>query len=383
MHANVRLKFKRTLSNLALMFLTLAFAFAAGEIIVRLLYKKQTVLFPRYHTDYQYGRYTIRGIRPNADFWHTSVDGTWQFVTNSKGFRNTKEFTYQKPANTLRVLSLGDSNTQGHEVRQNLTFSATLERFLNHHKPPAEVINTGASGFSNAEELVLLENEGFKYNPDVVVLAFFANDYEDNARSGLFALDSQNHLIETKYEHIPGVSIQNFIYRIPFVQWLSENSYFYSLFFNTTWNYFKLKPSGETVNQANASNMPPHTGTNEFEFAVPTSATHSAYQTELAATLIERMQRFCTNNGIRFIVVDIPMMPSLYHFASSMSPELRTRLDLAHIEYIPSESLLQKFNGTAEMHVPHGYNHISEFTHTLIGEELGRRILSSSANTKQ
>ena len=134
---------KRTLSNIALMILALAFAFAVGEIVVRLLYKNETVLFPRYHTDYQYGRYTIRGNRPNADFWHTSVDGSWQFITNSKGFRNTKEFTYQKPANTLRVLSLGDSHTQGHEVRQDLTFSAILERFLNQHNPPAEVINTG------------------------------------------------------------------------------------------------------------------------------------------------------------------------------------------------------------------------------------------------
>ena len=30
------------------------------------------------------------------------------------------------------------------------------------------------------------------------------------------------------------------IYSIPSVKWLSENSYFYSLLFNNTWNYFKL-----------------------------------------------------------------------------------------------------------------------------------------------
>jgi len=377
------MRIKKNLGNIALMIIALAFAFAVGEIVVRLLYKNETVLYPRYHTDYQYGRYTIRGIRPNAEFWHTSIDGSWQFVTNSKGFRNTKEFTYKKPANALRVLSLGDSHTQGHEVRQDLTFSATLERFLNQHKPPAEVINTGVSGFGNDEELVLLENEGFKYNPDVIVLAFFANDFEDNVKSGLFGLDSQNYLIEKKYEHIPGVRIQNFIYRIPLVQWLSENSYFYSLLFNNTWNYFKLKLSEQAAKQATATNKTPAAATVEFEFAVPTSASHSDYQTELAAALIERMQRFCTNKGIRFIVVDIPTMPSLHHFASSMSPALRTRLDTAHIEYITSESLLQKFNGVAEMHVPHGYHHISEFTHTLIGEELGRRILTSSATAKQ
>lgn len=376
------MRLKSILVNLALMIFTLVIAFAIAEFVVRLLYKDQTVLFPRYHTDYHYGRYTIRGIRPNAEFWHTSVDGTWKFVTNSKGFRNTKEFAYKKPAGTLRVLSLGDSCTQGHEVRQDQTFSAVLERSLNLHKP-AEVINTGVSGFGNDEELVLLENEGFKYNPDVVVLGFFGNDYDDNVKSGLFGLDSQHNLVEKKYEHIPGVKIQNFIYRIPFVKWLSENSYFYSLLFNKTWTYFKYMLSVQAAQQVNGANNIGTVANSEFEFAVPTSATHSEYETDLAAALIERMQRFCTSKGIRFIVVDIPSMSAPYRFAASLSPELRAKLDAAHIEYITSESLLQKYNGVAEINVLHGYHHPSEFTHTLIGEELGRRILSPDTTTKQ
>lgn len=91
---------------MALTVFALACTFAFGEIVLRLLYKNETVLFPRYHTDFRYGRYIIRGIRPNAEFWHTSVEGSWKFVTNSKGFRNTKDFNYAKPANTVRVLSL-------------------------------------------------------------------------------------------------------------------------------------------------------------------------------------------------------------------------------------------------------------------------------------
>ena len=121
---------KRFLANVALLALALAFAFAFGEIVVRLLYKDETVLFPRYQKDYRYERYTIRGIRPNMKYWMTSTDGSWKFVTNNKGFRNTKDFSYAKPENTLRVLSLGDSHTQGYEVRQDFTFSSVLERIL-------------------------------------------------------------------------------------------------------------------------------------------------------------------------------------------------------------------------------------------------------------
>ena len=154
---------KIILGNALLALFAMAFAAVIGEFALRAFYKDQTVLFPRYHTDYQYGKYTLRGTRPNTEFWHTSVDGSWQFITNSSGFRNTRDFTYDKPTHTYRVLSLGDSHTQGYEVRQDATFSAVLERRLASKGFRAEVLNAGVSGFSTAEELALLEAEGHRY----------------------------------------------------------------------------------------------------------------------------------------------------------------------------------------------------------------------------
>jgi len=365
---------RQLLGNLVLALFVLACALAAAEFAVRMLYKNKTVLFPRYHTDYRYGDYTIRGIRPNAEFWHTSVDGTWKFVTNSRGFRNKREFTYAKPANTLRVLSLGDSHTQGYEVHQDLTFSAVLERYLKNHKINAEAINTGVSGFSTAEELVLLENEGVKYNPDVVVLGFFANDFEDNLKAGLFGLDAQNRLVDKKYEHVPGVGVQNFIYAIPGVPWLSENSYFYSLLFNNVWNYFKQLLAESARKQAGSKEEPSTTA--PFEYAVPTGAPISASQIALTAALIERMHKFCEDRGIRFLLIDIPTLKTPYRYQSSLPPALAERLSKAHIEYISSEVLLKDFDGTAEIHRLHGDHHITEFTHTLLGAEIGKRLIA-------
>jgi hypothetical protein len=372
---------KRFLIDAALTVSALAVAFGFGEIVVRLLYKDTTVLFPRYHTDYRYGRYAIRGIRPNAEYWMTSVDGSWKFTTNSKGFRNTKDIAYAKPANTLRVLSIGDSHTQGYEVRQDFTFSAILERYLGHHAKRAEVINSGVSGFSTAEELVFLENEGVRYSPDVVVLGFFANDFEDNLKTRLFGLDTQNRLTEEKYEHLPGVRIQNAIYSIPAVRWLSENSYFYSLLFNGVWEYFKARLTESAVRQAATNGSSSTAVEGGIEYAVPTSATFSAYQIALAAALIERMHRFCMDHGIRFIVVDIPRSPAPYRYNSSLPPALLERLAAVRVEYISSQVLLEKFEGVAEIHIPHGHRHISEFTHTLIGTEIGRRIIAPEAGT--
>jgi hypothetical protein len=366
---------KRILTNALLTALALVLAFGCSEFVVRIFYKDETPLFPRYHTDYRYGRYTLRGIRPNATFWHTSVDGSWQFVTNSRGFRNTKEFAYEKPPNIIRVLSLGDSQTQGYEVRQDATFSAVLERYLNTRSIPAEVINAGVSGFSTAEELVFLENEGRKYQPDIVVLGYYANDFEDNLKSGLFRLDGEDHLVERAYEHIPGVRIQNVLYGIPLARWLSENSYFYSLLFNSGWKFFKLRLAKRAAEDAAANDARREVDEAALEYAVPTTTAHSAYAIALTEALIIRMQRFCDNQQIRLLVIDIPTRTGQYRSSSSLPEAMRMSLASGAVEIIGAESLLKDFNGSVTMHVPHGARHISEFTHALIGAEVGRRII--------
>ncbi len=212
------------LSNGALMLVYLCAALAVCEAGARFLFKDKgsVVLFPRYHTDYRYGKYHLRGIRSSADFWHTSVDGSWEFRTDSRGFRNEQNYAYGKHSGALRILSIGDSMTQGYEVRQNYTFSAVARRYLKHLGVQAQVINAGVSGYSTEEELAFLENEGYKYQPDVVVLGFYANDFDDNVRSGLFDLDRQGKLIAKRYEYLPGVAIQNVIYRLPGMAWLSR-----------------------------------------------------------------------------------------------------------------------------------------------------------------
>jgi hypothetical protein len=370
MNASIR----RFLGTVTLVFVSLIAAFGVGELLVRVLYKDETVLFPRYHTAYRYGPYTIRGIRPNSEFWHTSVDGSWRFVTNSNGFRNAVDIQYEKAPGVYRVLSLGDSHTQGYEVRQEATFTAVLERALGARYGKVEAINAGVSGFSTAEALAFLENEGIKYAPDAVVLGFFANDFEDNLKARLFGLDGQGRLTEERFEHVPGVRIQNFIYSIPLVQWLGERSYFYSLLFNTVWNFFKAR-LGQEAAEVDGKRLQDAGARDDIEYAVPTSANYSEHQVALAAALIERMDRFCKSRGIRLIVVDIPNRPAVYRFDSSLPPPLVERLAAGGIEYLNSDRVFADFDGAAELHVPHGHHHISELAHGLIGINVARRLV--------
>lgn len=334
-----------------------------GEWVVRALFADETVLFPRYHTDVQYGDYTLRRIRPDSRFRHTSVDGSWEFVTNSQGFRNREEYNYQKPAETIRVLSLGDSHTQGYEVRQDHTYSAVLERYLRKHAGSAQVLNTGVSGFSTAEALVLLENEGLRYQPDVVVLGFFGNDLEDNIKAGLFGLDEDGELVPGRYRHIPGVRIQNIIYSIPGVQWLSENSYFYSVLFNATWEFFKLRLARRAEERVT-------------EYAVPQQNVYTRYETGLAAALLRRLHKVCADNGIVLVVVDIPLLVRDGEVVPSFPEDLLQTARRHSDIFIGSNELFAEYAGAVELQLPHGHHHISEFSHALIGTAVGKQLLS-------
>lgn len=343
--------------------------FAVAEMIVRFTVGDATVLFPRYHTEAQYGDFAIRTIRPNSEFRHTSVDGSWMFRTNAKGFRNDVDFAYEKPPGTIRVLSLGDSHTQGYEVRQNATFSAVIEKALARQGKVSEVMNAGVSGFSTAEALVLLENEGVKYQPDAVVLGFYKNDIEDNIKAGLFKLDEKGSLFVARHSHIPGVAIQDVIYSIPGVKSLGENSYFYSLLFNTTWELFKEKLRSTSIEQTR-------------EYAVAKRTVHSSYELELARALLIRMSEFCVANDIELVVLDIPVVGNGSTFESSLSQDIRQTLEARNIPFIDSERTFVDYDGVAELHVPNGHRHISEFTHLMLGIAAAEQLAKLVADAK-
>ena len=77
-----------------------------------------------------------------------------------------------------RILMLGDSITFGLDVGDHATFSMLLDVA----RPDWDVINRGVQGYGTDQELLLLENAGIGYSPDVVVLNFcVANDFVDNS----------------------------------------------------------------------------------------------------------------------------------------------------------------------------------------------------------
>jgi hypothetical protein len=351
-------------SRVLLLLFSLCLCLLIAEGGIRMFYGKSIVLFPRFHTEAQYGKFTIRRLRPNTTFWHRSADGSWKFTINSKGFRAEQEYTYEKPVGVTRILSLGDSHTQGFECRQDKTFSSVIQQFLAKRGLKVEVINAGVSGFGTAEELVFLENEGIRYSPDVAVLGLYANDFDDNIKSGLFLLNNKR-LVTSNYRHTPGTQILDFINAIPPLRWLSQFSYFYSLLFNCVWDWQKEILLDDKTQQLYA------------EFVVQQKDDDPIivkYKQELLESLVKRMYQFCRNNHIYFVILDIPQLGELSGYKSSIPEELLSSLRDNCDTLIHCRDALTDDKSLDDVFVPHGHRHISETTHMRLGVETAERI---------
>lgn len=113
---------------------------------------------------------------------------TRQYVRiNSRGFHD-RERSYAKPNGVVRIAVLGNSWTEALQVPLEGTYSALVEAELNAHGcfggQHVEVLNFGVAGYSTAQELLLLDQEVWRYHPDVVLVAFYsARDIANNIRS--------------------------------------------------------------------------------------------------------------------------------------------------------------------------------------------------------
>lgn len=118
---------------------------------------------------------------PSYRGWVKTNQFTVQLDVNPMGLRDPRQ-SYSKPPGTFRVLALGDSYVEASQVQAPETAAARLEALLGQATSnPVEVINAGVFGYGTAQELILLDEEGVKYQPDLVVLFFcHCNDIANN-----------------------------------------------------------------------------------------------------------------------------------------------------------------------------------------------------------
>jgi hypothetical protein len=100
---------------------------------------------------------------------------------NPRGLRD-RDIGYDNPAGALRVLSLADSFGEALQINLVDTYHKQLETLLAESTGrPVEVLNAGVGGWGTDQEAIFYVAEGFRYNPDIVLVAFFIrNDAVNN-----------------------------------------------------------------------------------------------------------------------------------------------------------------------------------------------------------
>lgn len=146
--------------------------FGMTEIVFR-VYSLTNPTFIFY--DSSYNRYRGKPLSANYDS-----------KLNSQGFQGP-EFTEAKPANTYRILSIGDSFAFGIlpiQYNYNTRIERQLNRQLANQGKQFQVINMGIPSIGPRDYLALLTNEGIKLNPDMVMISLFiGNDILEAERA--------------------------------------------------------------------------------------------------------------------------------------------------------------------------------------------------------
>lgn len=210
----MKIDLKNIFSKSLLLIVSLGFSFGIVELYVR-YFHPQEVAPIRFVFDSQLGDVSTpnqrgRKIKPGA-FDHT-------YSHNSLGWRASKEYSFEKQAEH-RILFLGDSFTYGFGVNDDQTFAFLTEKHLLDEHISVEVINAGCSGKGTDFAVKLFQVWGDKFNPDLTVVCFTANDFIDNERGEYFSVSPDGEITPKVLQRSKGVA-KTILYHLPGYNWL-------------------------------------------------------------------------------------------------------------------------------------------------------------------
>jgi hypothetical protein len=166
-------------ARLALAAAAAALALLVGEAALRLA----GVSYPNfYRPDADRGW----GLLPGAAGWWRK-EGLAFIRISSAGLRDVEHQPAKAPG-VLRIAVLGDSCAEALQVPIEQTFWKLLERRLTGGSAAGgrtvEVLDFGVAGYGTAQELLTLRRDVWRYQPDVVLLAFYpGNDGRNHVRA--------------------------------------------------------------------------------------------------------------------------------------------------------------------------------------------------------
>lgn len=178
---NMNRKNKKLIINLILFITILLICFIFLEITIRLFWQEKTfeetwgypggLHIPDATKGYKY-KPNFHGKFPGELYKNIEIN------INSEGLRDY-EHNYSSDANRIRVLGLGDSVTFGAGVRYEDTYLRQLEKRLWKEGYNIEIIKAGVNGYEFDQQYNYFFEEGYKYNPNIVIIGIILNDIQE------------------------------------------------------------------------------------------------------------------------------------------------------------------------------------------------------------
>lgn len=250
----------------------------------------------------------IRANEPNSHYRHKTAEYSIDIRINSEGMRADEDIPFQKPAGVQRILILGDSFGVGYGSNLKDSFLSIMQRHLEEAGKHVQLVNLSVSGLGPAEQLLILRNEGLKYDPDLVIQCWNITDLDDDVRSHLFALED-GKLVQKNKTYLPGTHAQQVMSNMRIFRWLSAHSDLFG---------FLRENVGERVKGMLVALRGSPSGDNASKDEVaPTAKSENSYADRLAIAILNAMRHDCEAKGIPFLIDDIPAHWNRYNYWST------------------------------------------------------------------
>ncbi|MFH1220892.1 MAG: GDSL-type esterase/lipase family protein [Candidatus Eisenbacteria bacterium] len=286
-----------------------------------------------------------------------------EVAINSKGLRDM-EYPYAKPPGTRRILCLGDSYTFGFGVEADETFAKVLERLLNAEDGESdhwEVINAGVVHTGTANHLAFFNVEGYRYEPDFVLLCICGgNDFSDNISCGLYSCEN-GRLVKHDARFSGEDRIRYVARRLPGYGFFSRRSHLMT--------FLKLRILGLATRYSQ----------NRSVRQDPTAASNRA-ASELTEQLLLALRESCASRNATLVVTVVPQ--PLLGTRREMLADLVEFMRLQGLYYVNLFPRLgETFNAQASYQYPYYYpmdHHWTVRGHQLTAEVLCEFFAHSS-----
>jgi hypothetical protein len=270
---------------------------------------------------------------------------------DDSGFRG-RTLETPRPAGRTRVVVLGDSIAFGAGVADEQAFPGLIGAGDN----GIEAANLGVQGYGPGQELIVLRTHGFRYEPDVVLLAFcLRNDFAD----AMIPVDLYNGVTPRPVFRLDGERLtlddspvrRSAIGRL--AVWLAD----YSHLFNRTASRLARPPEPER----------------DWRDRKRAALRDADAALRLCVALVLEMDRLCRARGIRFLVATFPNGLS-YEMESDLADAFHEALAAAGVLTVDMTERFRSAGATAADLALDRTGHLGPRGHALAAEVLEREI---------